>query len=332
MHHFTNKQLADILFEMSALYEMKGVPFKPRAYDRAAHIIESLPEQVEQRFKAGGEKAMDALPGVGAGIAGHLKALFTKGHFKEYEAMKKHEPVNILELTAIEGIGPRTVKVLWHKLKIKNMKDLKRAARSGALAKLPHFGARSQEKILKAIGFRLASSRRLARAEILPAAESLETDLKNIPEVERAALAGSIRRREKTIGDIDIVAVSDKPKKVMDRFITLHSVAHVYATGPTKTNVRLKAGIDADLRIVPKESWGAALLYFTGNKAHNIALRNIAIKKGYKLNEYGLFKAKKMVAGATEEGVYRALGLSYIKPEKRLATGEIEAARHADKR
>jgi len=326
MHHFSNKQIADILFEMSALYEMKKVPFKPRAYDRAAHIIESLPESVEDLYKKGGEKAMDAIPGVGTGIAEHLKALFTKGHFKEYEAMKKHEPVNILELTSIEGIGPRTVKVLWHKLKIRNMNDLERAAKSGALAKLPRFGARSVERILKAIEYRRATTKRWPRAEILPIAESLVTDLKNIPEVERVILAGSIRRGEKTIGDIDILAISDKPKKVMDRFITLHSVSHVYATGPAKTNVRLKAGIDADLRIVPKESWGAALLYFTGNKTHNIALRNIAIKMAYKLNEYGLFKGKKMLAGATEEDVYRALGLRYIKPEIRLATGEIEAA------
>lgn len=326
-HHFTNKQIADILFEMSALYEMKKVPFKPRAYDRAAHIIESLPESVEGLYKKGGEKTIDAIPGVGASITQHLRELFTTGHFKEYEAMKKREPVNILELTSIEGVGPQTVKILWHRLKIKNTNDLERAAKSGALAKLPRFGARSVERILKAIEIRRATTRRFPRAEILPIAKSLETDLKNMKEVERVTVCGSIRRGEKTIGDIDIIAISDSPKKIMDRFITLHSVAHVYATGPTKTLVRLKAGIDADLRIVPKESWGAAILYFTGNKAHNIALRNIAIKMGYKLNEYGLFKGKKMVAGATEEEVYRALGLRYIKPEKRLANGEIEAAR-----
>mgnify|MGYP001575536016 CR=1 FL=1 len=330
MRHFSNKQIADILFEMSALYDMKDIPFKPRAYDRAAHVIESLPEQVYDLYKKGGEKAMDAIPGVGAGITEHLKALFTNGHFKEYEAMKKHEPVNILELTSIEGIGPQTVKMLWHTMKIKNMNDLERAAKSGALAKLPRFGARSAERILKAIEIRRATTRRFPRAEILPEVNRLETALGKMSEVQELAVAGSVRRMEKTIGDIDILAVSDAPRKVTKRFLSLPSVAHVYATGPTKTLVRLKTGVDADLRIVPKKSWGAAILYFTGNKAHNIALRSIAIKMGLKLNEYGLFKGKKMLAGATEEEIYKTLGLSYIKPEKRLATGEIEAAKLAD--
>ena len=333
--HLSNREIANVLFEMAALYEMRGVAFKPRAYDAAAHAIESLSEEVHDLFRKGGEKAVDAIPGVGKGIARHLKELFTTGHFKEYERMKKSVPVNILELISIEGVGPRTVKTLWEKLKVKSMDDLERAAKAGKIARLQHFGRRSEEKILKSIEFRKRSGKRSLLGFVLPEVKRFEAAIKRFPEVERLVVAGSIRRWKETIGDIDILAVSKKPEKVMERFIKLPAVAHVYGTGPTKTNVRLKSGIDADIRVVPEESWGAALNYFTGSKQHNIALRELAIKKGWKLNEYGLFSAKggsasggkgKMLAGKTEQDLYKALGLSYIEPEMREMTGEIEAA------
>ncbi len=325
-HYFSNHEIANILFEMAALYEMDGVPFKPRAYRSAAQTIESMSGHIADLFKRGGEKALDGLPGIGVGIARHIKELFTRGHFKEYEAMKKKIPVDILALTALEGVGPRTVKILWQKLKIKTVDDLERAVKAGKLLRLPHFGARSQKKILKSIGFQRESGKRFPLRRILPEAERLKNIIADFPEIRRVEVAGSIRRRKETVGDIDILAVSKHPEKVMKRFVKLPVVAYVYGSGPTKTNVRLSSGIDADLRVVPASSWGAALNYFTGSKAHNVALRAIAVKRGWKLNEYGLFKGKKQIAGKTEKDLYEALGLSYVEPEMREGVGEIAAA------
>lgn len=324
--HWSNKDIANILFEMAALYEMEGVPFKPRAYENAAHAIEALPEDLTDVFKKGGEEAIRSISGIGKGIAGHIEDLLTKGQFKEYERMKKRIPVDMLELTSIEGVGARTVATLWKKLKIKNMDDLERAGKKGLLAKLAGFGKRSEEKILKGIEFRRASGKRLPLGATFSDITRLEQSIRRFPEVDRVAVAGSVRRWKETIGDIDILAVSNEPEKVMQRFVKLPIVAAVFGTGPTKTNVRLKTGIDADLRVVPEASWGAALNYFTGSKAHNIALRTIAIKKGYKLNEYGLYEGRRMIAGKTEKELYESLGLSYIEPELRELTGEVEAA------
>ncbi len=323
-HHFSNKELANILFEMSALYEMQDVPYKPRAYDRAAHSIESLDEEVEDLYRKGGEPALDGIKGVGEAIAAHLRELFTKGSFEEYDSMRAAVPVDILGLTAIEGVGPKMVQTLWQKLQIKNLAELEEAAKAGRLAALPRFGKRSEARILKNIALYRAAHTRFPLETILPKAERLEKAIRAFPEVKRVAVAGSIRRHKTTIGDIDILAVSDNPERVMDRFIALPEVAHVYDTGPTKTNVRLSYGIDADLRVVPEESWGAALCYFTGSKAHSIALRNIALEQGLKLNEYGLFKGEKNIASEKEEDIYQALGLPYVKPEDRETADTIE--------
>jgi DNA polymerase (family X) len=322
-----NQEISKILYEMAAFYEMEGVPFKPAAYERAALAVEALDTEVEDIYKRGGEKAPDKISGIGKGIAGHIKQLFVTGHFKEYDRLKKKTPVNITELIAVEGVGPKMVKVLWKKLKVKNLEDLENVASAGKIRKLPHFGEKSEKKILKGIEFLKSFGGRRVIGFILPQIRSLEKIIQSFPEVERVVTAGSIRRRKETIGDIDILATSLKPKKVMERFLGLPFIAHIYGSGFTKTNVRLKNGLDIDLRVVPKESFGAAFNYFTGSKAHNIALREIAIKKGWKLNEYGLFSGKKQIVGKTEEELYKKLGLQYIEPEMREDTGEIEAAR-----
>lgn len=312
---------------MSALYEMEGVEFKPRAYEKAALGIESLNEEVKELYKRGGLKALTEIPGVGQSIAEHIESLLKTGRFSDYERLKKKIPVNISELTAVEGVGPKMVGVLYQKLKIKNLKDLEAAALAGKIRKLERFGEKSEKKILKGIEFLKKSGGRQILGFVLPEIRALEKMIQSFPEIENAVVAGSVRRRKETIGDIDIFAVSSKPQKVMDRFVSLPFVAHVYVNGPTKTMVKLKNGLDADLRVVPKESFGAALNYFTGSKDHNIALRELAVKKGWKLNEYGLFNGAKMIAGKTEEELYKALGLRYIEPELRENTGEIEAAR-----
>ncbi len=313
---------------MAALYEMQDVEFKPRAYEHASESIRSLTKDIADVYHEGGEKALDAISGIGAGIAEHVRELLTTGHFKEYETMHKKAPVNMLELTSVEGIGPKTVKILWEELKIKNIDDLERAIKNGKLEKVAGFGWHSVEKIEKGIEFYRQSRGRFVLGFIMPDVQKFAQEIRRFQGVgiERVAVAGSVRRWKETIGDIDVLVVARDAAACMKRVTSLEEVAYVYSTGTTKTNVRLRSGIDVDIRVVPTESWGAALNYFTGSKPHNIALRKIALEKGYKLNEYGLFKGEKQIAGRTEEDLYKALGLRYIESELREMTGEIKAA------
>ncbi|MDO8600296.1 MAG: DNA polymerase/3'-5' exonuclease PolX [bacterium] len=324
----TNKDIATILYEMSVFYDMEGIPFKPRAYEKAAESIAEFGQSVAAVYQKGGTKTLQEIPGVGPGIADHIEKLITGKHFSEYERLKKKIPVNISELIAVEGVGPKMIKILWEKLKIRNLAALEKAAHAGKIRKLPRFGEKSEQKILKGIAFLKKSGGRQILGFVMPEIRALKKIIQEFPEVKRAAVAGSVRRRKDTIGDIDILITSMKPEKVMERFVGLPQVAHVYAKGRTKTAVKLKNGLDADLRVVPEESWGAALNYFTGSKDHNVALREIAIKKGLKLNEYGLYRGKKLIAGKTEEELYKALGLRYIELEMRENMGEIELAQH----
>lgn len=324
----TNQEIARILQEMALLLEMNDVPFKPRAYEKVAEHVEVMDNAVADIYKAGGVTALQKeIPGVGKGIAEHIGHLLKTGSFKEYNDLKKKMPIDVMELTRIEGVGPKAVKELWQKLKIKNIKDLEQAAKNGRIRSLPRFGERSEKKILKGIAFLKESGDRKVLGLIMPELRALEKTVQSFPSVTKAIIAGSIRRRKETIGDIDILAISSQPKAVMEKFIQLPSVVHVYGTGKTKTNVRLQNGLDADLRVVPEQSFGAALNYFTGSKDHNVELRKIAIQKGYTLNEYALFKREKIIAGRTEKELYKALDLQYIEPELRENTGEIEAAR-----
>src|SRR3989344_2465774 len=339
-----NQEIAKILFEMAELYEMEGVEFKPRAYEKAALSIEALDEDIRVFYEKGGIKALMRISGVGKGIAGHIEQYFKTGHFKEYERLKKKMPIDISELTRVGGVGPKMIKVLWRKLRIRNLADLERAARTGKIRKLERFGVKSEEKILRGIEFLKKSGGRATLGFVLPEARTIENTIRNFPETGKVMVCGSTRRMKETIGDIDILITSEKPARVMERFIALPQIAHVYAHGPTKTMVKLKNGLDADLRVVPDESFGAAVNYFTGSKDHNIALREIAAKKGWKLNEYGLYKNQKskiknqkdrsksknnwiQIAGRSEEEIYEKLGLHYIEPEIRENAGEIEASR-----
>jgi len=323
---YSNQAIANILYEMASLYEMLDVQFKPGAYEKAALNIESYPEEIVDIYRDGGVKALDGIPGVGTGIAGHIKDLLETGHFKEYETLKKKIPVQINELIAIEGVGPRTVQKLWEELGVRNLDDLEKAARKGKVRELSGFGKKSEERILKGIEFLQSNSGRSILGFVLADLESLEKTISKFPEVDRVTIAGSVRRYKETIGDVDILVSSKKPGKVMGRFVMLPDVSHVYGQGETKTNARLSSNLDADLRVVPAESWGAALCYFTGSKAHNIALRNIAIKKGWKLNEYGIYKDKQQLVGKTEKELYKKLGLDFMEPELREDRGEITVA------
>lgn len=326
MRKIFNFEIANILYEMSELYEMENIQFKPRAYRRVAESIEALNENITDIYNKGGVNALMEIPGVGEAIAEHLESLIKTGTFFEYEKFKKKIPVKWDELTAIQGVGPKTIKVLYKKLNVRNLKDLERVAKSGKIKKLKNFGEKTEENILRSINFLKKSKGRFLLGYILPVVKNIEETLKKISGISQVTAAGSVRRMQETIGDIDILATAKNPQQVMDAFIALPDVETVFGKGDTKTNVRLKNGINADARVLDPKSYGSALQYFTGDKNHNIKLRIIAEKKGYKLNEYGLFKGEKRVAGKTEEEIYKKLGMDYIEPELRTDSGEIEAS------
>lgn len=327
----SNQEIAKILYEIGEYLDMQDIQFKPRAYEKAAEIIESMQEEVAEVYKKGGLKALEKIPGVGVSIAEKIEELIKTGHSKYYEQLKKKTPVNLSELTAIEGLGPRKIKILYQKLKIKNIGDLEKSAQVGKIAKLEGFGPKSEENILKGIEFFKRSGGRFVLGFVLPEIREIEERLRRLKGVERAEVAGSVRRRKETIGDADILVISENPKPIMDFFVSMPEVAHVSAHGGTKSAVKLKSGLDVDVRVVPRESYGAALAYFTGSKDHNVALRQMAIKKGLTLNEYGLLrgtkeKKGKLMAGRTEKELYKALGLAYVEPEMREMSGELELA------
>jgi len=325
-----NTELAQIFREVALYLEMKEEPFKPRAYEKVAYSLEALEEPVGEIYRRGGVKALRAIPGVGQAIAEKIEEVIRTGRLRYYEELKKEVPVDVRGLTAIEGIGPKSVKLLYEKLTIKTAADLEKAARVGKIRGLPHFGAKMEQKILKGIEFLKQGSGRFPLGSALPLIGEIEQRLRELPEVEEVVVAGSTRRWKETIGDADILAISRKPEKVMEFFVSMSEVMHVQGQGKTKSTVKLKNGMDVDLRVVPRESFGAALNYFTGSKDHNVALRKIAQEKGLKLNEYGLFRGNKRIAGKTEEEIYKALGLAFIPPELRENQGEIEAAQKGE--
>lgn len=322
-----NTELAQIFREIALYLEMEEEPFKPRAYEKVAFALEALEEPVGEIYKRGGLKGLREIPGVGQAIAEKIEEIIQTGRLRYYEELKEKVPVDVRGLTAIEGVGPKSVKVLYEKLGVKDVSGLEQVARAGRIRGLPHFGEKMEQKILKGIEFLKQGSGRFPLGTVLPLIMEIEGRLSDLPEVGEVVVAGSTRRRKETIGDADILAISRKPDKVMDFFVAMPEVVHVHGQGKTKTMVKLKNGMDVDLRVVRKESFGAALNYFTGSKDHNVALRRIAQEKGLKLNEYGLFRGSKRIAGETEEEIYKALGLSFIPPELRENQGEIEAAK-----
>lgn len=338
-----NQELAYIFQKIALYFEMDDVAFKPpargrgsskidtnrfrrQAYKKVAINLETLSEDVGDIYKKGGQEALEEIPGVGKNIADKIIEYIKTGKIKEYQALKKKIPVNIEELISVEGIGPKGIKYLYKTLKIKNLKDLERAAKSEKIRKLPNFGEKKERNILEGIKFVKRSTGRFLLGEILPKVEEIIAKLKKLKEVKRISEAGSVRRRKETIGDVDILVASENAKKAVEYFISMSGVVKIWGRGSTKASVRLSDGFDVDLRVLHDKQFGSALQYFTGSKEHNIALRKIAIDKGLKLNEYGLFRGSRMIAGKTEDEVYKALGLNYIEPELRENTGEIESA------
>ena len=321
-----NRELAKIFREISEYLAMEGVRFKPYAYEKAALVLESLEGDVAALYRQGGVNALKGLPGVGENIAKKIEEYLTTGKLGYYDELKKKMPVELDELVRVEGLGPRRARVLYESLRITNLEELEAAARAGRIAPLPGFGEKTERMLLEGVVFLKHDRGRFLLGEVLPLARGILESLRELKEVEKVETAGSLRRWRETIGDLDFLAVSGNPGPVMERFVTLPGVVRVWGRGETRSSVRMKEGIDADLRVVPPESYGAALQYFTGSKDHSIALRKMALEKGYKLSEYGLFRQSEAVAGETEEAVYEKLGLHWIPPELRENRGEIEAA------
>ncbi len=327
-----NDSLAKLFQKLAFYLEMDGVPFKPQAYQKVSLIIETLENDIEEIYKKEKRKGLMKIAGVGEGIADKIEEFLKTGKIKEIEKYEKKYPIKLEELMEVEGIGPKTIKVLYQKLKIKNLKELEKAALQKKIRNLEGFGEKSEKNILEAIDFLKRSKGRFLLSDAYYLAEKITSELQKIKEIDKIIACGSLRRMKETIGDIDLLATikpafvknSESKKKIMDVFVNLNGVIKIWDYGLTKSSVRFSKGIDADLRVVESNEFGSALQYFTGSKEHNIALRKIAIDKNLKLNEYGLFKGKKRIAGENEEEIYKILGLSYIEPEIRENRGEIE--------
>ena len=321
-----NQELSKIFFEIANYLDIEGVTFKPYAYRKVALALDSMKEDVEEIYRAGGFKALKEIPGVGEGIATAIEEYLKTGKIKHFDQLKKKLPLKVDELMRVESLGPKKIKVLYQKLGVKNLKDLGKAAKSHKIAPLFGFGEKTEKNILQGLEFLKQSKGKFLLGEIMPSVKAVEERLKARKEIRQVSVAGSVRRQKETIGDIDLLVVSDKPKETAKFFVSMPEVEKIWAQGDTKCSVRFKEGFDIDLRMVKQNSFGSALQYFTGSKEHNIATRKIAIEKGLKLSEYGVFRGEKQIAGKTEQDVYKAIGLPYIEPELRKDDGEIQAA------
>ncbi len=322
-----NQIVADVLYQIADLLDLKGeIFFKTRAYRIAAQTIEVLDEDIETIIK---QDRIREISGIGEALAKKIKELVETGELKYFEELKKEIPKELLKMIEIPGLGPKKVAAIYKNLKIKTIPELKQACKDGKLRNLEGFGSITEQNILRGIQMKEKTSGRVLLD--LANVDGLKyiIYLKKCDKIKRISLAGSLRRCKETIGDLDILASSDKPKEVMDFFTNYDDIKQILLKGITKTSVVLNDDLQVDLRVVEDKSFGAALQYFTGSKEHNVKMRSLAIKKGYKLNEYGLFNKKndKFVVGENEEQIYNKLGLTYIEPELRENRGEIQAAK-----
>jgi DNA polymerase (family 10) len=332
-----NREIAELLYETADIMEFQQIEWKPRAYRRAAQNIENFGEDIEKIYAKEGKKGLTEIQGVGESIADHIAEYLETGKVKKFEELRGKAPSGTTELMEIRGLGAKKTKRLADELEIKTISDLKDAVNAHRIRKLEGFGEKSEENIARAIENYEKSHSRIPLGKALPLAEEIISALKaklrtGTPDVDlsKVIYTGSLRRLKETIGDIDILAEAKEGDsgKIMDAFVSFPEVGQVVSKGKTRSSVVLKEGFGIDLRIVPPESYGAALQYFTGSKEHNIELRNIALREGYKLSEYGLYSkdSGEQVAGISEEEIYRKLGLEYIAPELRENRGEIKAA------
>lgn len=319
-----NAQVTEVLDEIADLLEIQGQSaFRVRAYRSAARTVESLGQPVSRMSV----EALCELPGIAADLAGKIEEIARTGTHPMLAELTANVPETVVKMMRIPGVGPKRAKLLYEELGLTTIEALASAARDGRLDAVRGFGPTLQRKILEATTQLAQRATRHRLAEADAHAAPLVEWLRGCRAARRVEPAGSLRRRKETIGDLDILVASDDPTKVADRFLRYGDVAEILARGEGKCSVRLKGGMQADLRIVPPVSFGAALHYFTGSKAHNIAIRKLGVRAGLKINEYGVFRGKKRISGAEEEDVFHAVGLPFIPPELREDRGEIDAAR-----
>jgi len=320
-----NVDIAKVLSEIADILELTGGnAFKVRAYRNAAQVVDLHPGPVAEEWRSG---RLTELPGIGEGIASKIGELVETGECREHARLAAEVPNGVVEMLRLEGMGPKTVAAVWKELGVEDLGALEEACRSGRILELPRMGAARARAILAAAEHHRARAGRTPLHRALEYADSMLARLRRVPGVVRAEAAGSLRRRKETVGDVDLLVCAADAAPVVRAFAGLAEVREVLAEGPTRASVRLRAGIHADLRVLAPDAFGAGLHYFTGSKSHNIQLRTRAVKMGVKLSEYGVFDRRgRRLGGATEEDVFRAVGLPFIPPELREGSGEIEAA------
>lgn len=319
-----NEKVAHILDRIADFMEMNDDIFRMKAYRKAAHTVETLSDDITVLTE---ENRLEELPGVGKAIAGKIKEIVETGSLEYFENLKKEYPVDFDAMIEVEGLGPKTIKLLYDELRVENLDDLERHAKRHHVRRIKGMGDKKEKKILENIEMARKNSGRKLLGHILPLAEALKHQIEVLKVVESVEIAGSIRRRKESVGDIDILVISENSQEVMDYFVSLPFVDEIVVKGPLKSTVVLKEGLDCDLRVFERDIFGAAMMYFTGSRELNVELRKIAISQNMKLSEWGLFKGDEIIAGKTEEDVFQSLGLQYIPPEMRENRGEIEAAR-----
>ena len=319
-----NSEIAEIFEHISDMLSVLDEnPFKIRAYRNAATNILELSEDIED---VAARDELTEIPGVGKDLAEKIEAYIKTGKIKEYEKLREKVPLELVELLGIQGLGPKTLSLLFKELNVRNLAGLEKALGGEEILKFRGMGKKKIDDMKRGVEIFKESKERTLIGAALPLAEEIVRDIAKIPGTEGTILAGSLRRMRETVRDMDILTISDNTETVVDAFTGMKFVKDVLASGSTKGSVMLREGMQADLRVVGPESYGAALLYFTGSKAHNVKLRTLAMKKGLKINEYGVYKGEKMIAGETEKEMYKTLGLPFIPPELREDRGEIEAA------
>ena len=321
-----NPEIAQSLDDIADLLELEEAnPFRVRAYRNAARVVRSLGKEVSEVLVEG--KEAPKLPGIGSDLADKIRTLAATGHLPLLDQLRKKTPHIAQDLLKLPNLGPKRVRTLCEELEVRTLEQLHRAVLDGRVRELPGFGAGIERKLREALEKQAkAPPARLKLALAESYVELLLAHLRGAEGVDKVVVAGSYRRCQETIGDIDIVATAKRGRPVIERFVGYEEVAKVTASGTTRATVILRSGLQVDLRVVPAESYGSALHYFTGSKAHNIAIRKMGLERGLKINEYGVFRGGKRIGGRTEEEVFRAVGLPFIPPELREERGEIEAA------
>lgn len=324
-----NSEIASAFDELADLLEIEGAnPFRLRAYRNAARMLRDLPESAADRVGVTEEgKRLEDLPGIGKDLAEKIANLAESGSIPQLDELREVVPPGVLDMLRLPGLGPKKAAILFKTLNITSLSQLKEAAEQNQIAGIKGFGKKTQDNILANIDNAAQAAKRMLFAHAVEPVETLLAELGKLKAVQQIDVAGSFRRKRETIGDLDFLVASSDPEAVMDALAQHELVANVQQRGPTKMSVRLRNGLDLDLRVLDEESYGAGLVYFTGSKAHNIVLRRLAQARDLKINEYGVFQGEKMIAGKTEEQVYATIDLPWIPPELREDRGEIDLAR-----